>query len=861
MSVNASKHELIQLIHRHLKEHGFHSAADELQRHSPQVNTVHTHTYIYDWYTSEILSVEHESTSNQTQAEDDSSSDSEELSQSLLPQVKTPKKKGGVTSEQNTPAAATAGRAPSVAKPATPKKKKEPAKKAETPKKKSVPAKRKKSEENAVKAKKSKTKDKVAAAGGDSSDSDSSLDVEKWKRLLLQMTDADIAKMDTINALDSSSPTKKRVRKPRAKAPAKTDTLVKQNNETVEKNGEVEEKAAKETPKTDKLKKSWPKKTAPVDSSATPSQEQNLNTAEERAAMSTLSPSKKEKRKVVTPTLRQARRDRQLVSKRLLLNEDEEQQEVTMDTDPGEQDVVSLFHKLQHCGPEKEAHLKALSKSLRDPSAQLTFIKQENSMHLLVGLLTGTNAQCRLQAVRCLHELSHSPHPNVTPACLPATPYLLTYLSGQSTKFTELCLYTLGNLCPDSDVVKEKLLAQGIIPALATCIENQRHNLAVVEAVGFTLSQLLQAKDAAEKIIPMVLASSLPSHLLSVLTPDPKFSLGPAIECAWCLHYLTCRCVGNLLSSCPVEDLSAQVRDGRLVVALCALLQAYFKTRPALARESAWVLNNLTAHSGAFCSALLILNLVPGLIQLLPFSQGINTMILRVLANIAYKKKEFCVQLAQLGLLSALCATLKMADQEMVTLSLDVLFMLVVSSTQPNTLYSFLAVEDTESTTSKRKKGMDANQEADHGVLMSSKPLHRFVQREPRSLGIVILICGCAELLMGFQLASESVQTSCEIYIPFWQGFLVTVCLSMYVVSLLGIVVSIVYRIYCFAHFGFLRYRGSQFLEHEWTHNRIEQLFGIEGILFTSSLCVSVLLIFLCVIARLALKSTNTQMN
>lgn len=57
-------------------------------------------------------------------------------------------------------------------------------------------------------------------------------------------------------------------------------------------------------------------------------------------------------------------------------------------------------------------------------------------MHLLVGLLTGPNAQCRLQAVRCLHELSHSPHTNVAPACLPATPYLLTYLSGQSTKFT-----------------------------------------------------------------------------------------------------------------------------------------------------------------------------------------------------------------------------------------------------------------------------------------------------------------------------------------------------------------------------------------------------------------------------------------
>ncbi|XP_059202367.1 transmembrane and coiled-coil domain-containing protein 6 [Centropristis striata] len=435
----------------------------------------------------------------------------------------------------------------------------------------------------------------------------------------------------------------------------------------------------------------------------------------------------KTKRREQEKALRQARRDRQLVSKRLLLIDDEDQPEVTMDTNSEETDVVSLIHKLHHSGPERGVHLKVLSKTLRDPSAQLNFIKQENTIQLLVGLLTGSDATCRLQAVRCLHELSHSTHTNVAPACLPATPYLLTFLSGQSTKFTELCLYTLGNLCPDSEVVKEKLLAQGIIPALASCIENQRHNLAVVEAVGFTLSQLLQAKDAAEKIIPMVLASSLPSHLLSVLTPDPKFGLAPAIECAWCLHYLTCsmkdnrvllaqgallqcssllvslggavtegnkeegmelficpllRCVGNLLSSCPVEDLSALVGDVRIVVALCALLQVYLPTQPALARESAWVLNNLTAHSSAFCSALLTLNLVPGLIQLLPFSQGINTMILRVLANIAHKKKDFCVQLAHGGLLSALCATLKMAEQEMVTLSMDVLFMLVVSGPQ-----------------------------------------------------------------------------------------------------------------------------------------------------------------------------------
>lgn len=124
-----------------------------------------------------------------------------------------------------------------------------------------------------------------------------------------------------------------------------------------------------------------------------------------------------------------------------------------------------------------------------------------------------------------------------------------------------------------------------------------------------------------------------------------------------------------------------------------------------------------TAHSTDLCSALLTLNLVPQLIRLLPFSQGINSMVcnskpyseiicvivarhdddhrslsffchsaqtLRVLANVAHKNPEFCVQLAQRGLLPALFATLKMADQEMVTLSLDVLSMLLVSGSQVN---------------------------------------------------------------------------------------------------------------------------------------------------------------------------------
>lgn len=120
-------------------------------------------------------------------------------------------------------------------------------------------------------------------------------------------------------------------------------------------------------------------------------------------------------------------------------------------------------------------------------------------------------------------------------------------------------------------------------------------------------------------------------------------------------------------------------------------------------------------------------------------------------------------------------------------------------------------MEDTESTAGQeRTTETNGDQGTYSNVLMSNKPLHRFVQREPRSLGvtrhisqvvnkqlytstaikcdaavdtdihpssspsqIVILIFGCAELLMGFQLAGQTKESSNEICIPFWQGALV----------------------------------------------------------------------------------------
>ncbi|XP_034086785.1 uncharacterized protein LOC117555870 [Gymnodraco acuticeps] len=184
-------------------------------------------------------------------------------------------------------------------------------------------------------------------------------------------------------------------------------------------------------------------------------------------------------------------------------------------------------------------------------------------------------------------------------------------------------------------------------------------------------------------------------------------------------------------------------------------------------------------------------------------------------------------------------------------------------------------MEGTESTTRERSTAKDGNKAADQEVLMSSKPLHRFVQREPRDVGIAILIFGCAEVMMGFTLSGESdAIASFGIYISFWQGTLflvcgslsiytelrpskkmVTVCLSMYVVSLLGIIVSFGYRIRLFFYLTYITFYRRESLSLQ----RLHQMCAIEALLFTCSLFVAGLLIFLCVIARLALKSTRTQ--
>ncbi|CAL8330285.1 unnamed protein product [Gadus morhua 'NCC'] len=152
-------------------------------------------------------------------------------------------------------------------------------------------------------------------------------------------------------------------------------------------------------------------------------------------------------------------------------------------------------------------------------------------------------------------------------------------------------------------------------------------------------------------------------------------------------------------------------------------------------------------------------------------------------------------------------------------------------------------------------------------VVMNSKPLHLFIKRETQTLGIVVLMFGCAELLM----ASEFffIYNLSYVYMTFGQGAVfficgilsissvrhpskkcVTICLAMYVVTLIGIAISTLINIKFFADL-------FHYFEHELPSHLMKNV--IEAILFLCSLCVSGLLIFLSTAARRALKSTQSQ--
>ncbi|XP_061279695.1 transmembrane and coiled-coil domain-containing protein 6 isoform X3 [Bos indicus] len=407
--------------------------------------------------------------------------------------------------------------------------------------------------------------------------------------------------------------------------------------------------------------------------------------------------------------LRKARREQQLVSKRLLRDEATEEAEggcvvVIL----GEAEIQEFLRLAQRGTEEKEREraLVSLRRGLQHPETQQTFIRLEGSIRTLVGLLTSNQALLQLEAARCLHELSHSEQSAVAEACLPATSYLLTYLSGHSSDFIELCLYTLGNLIVESEAVRRQLLPQGIVPALAACIQlgpglySPPAHTATVTAwpkaepwgsCGVCLVPSLHHLQVNNALLITQGALTTLGLLLLDLAAAVQRTEDAGLELV--CGQLVCpvvRCLSNLLTEAAAETVGGpmQLRDERVLAALFILLQFFLHKQPSLLPEGLWLLNNLTANSPSFCTSLISLDLIEPLLHLLSVSNVVSVLVLTVLCNVAEKGPAYCQHLWPGLLLPTLLDTLALSDTEVVGQSLELLQLLFLY--QPGAAQAFL---------------------------------------------------------------------------------------------------------------------------------------------------------------------------
>ncbi|XP_042322188.1 transmembrane and coiled-coil domain-containing protein 6 [Sceloporus undulatus] len=421
--------------------------------------------------------------------------------------------------------------------------------------------------------------------------------------------------------------------------------------------------------------------------------------------------------------LRSARRLQQLISKRLLRDDtlsDEGQVGTDVETAAPftEEEVSELLRNIQRGTEARARSLRRLRQGLQHRETQQKFIRMEGSMRVLIGLFTSSLTDLQMDAAHCLHELSHSSDPDVAEACLPATSYLLTYLSGHSIPLMELCLYTLGNLVVEMKAVKQQLLPQGIIPVLASCIQSP--HVAMQEGVGYVLSQLLQLREAPTEIIPLILDSTIPKDMLRLVCSNLEEGIGAAVEFAWGLHYIissrvnnsllisqniipslmhlllelasmistasadglevficpVVRCVANLLAEDEVDSSQLLGEEERLLRALSVFIQFFLHEQLFIVQECLWLINNLTADSTISCSALLNSDLFPSLLQLLYSHQMVSLMVLTVLCNVAAKGVAYCQTLHQKAVLPSLIGVLALPDSQVVGQVLELLNLL-----------------------------------------------------------------------------------------------------------------------------------------------------------------------------------------
>ncbi|KAI1894601.1 hypothetical protein AGOR_G00117450 [Albula goreensis] len=169
-----------------------------------------------------------------------------------------------------------------------------------------------------------------------------------------------------------------------------------------------------------------------------------------------------------------------------------------------------------------------------------------------------------------------------------------------------------------------------------------------------------------------------------------------------------------------------------------------------------------------------------------------------------------------------------------------------------------------------------------------TKPLHRFLKGQPKTIGVVMLFFGGALFIFGIPYNSDASFGGNYSFCPFWMGIMFIICgilyvlsehsptkklvtasLALSIVSTIAVVVALLEflpdmvamhsHLYGWDHYGSFYENDTMEISEE--HSKNNMLFLMLYTLVFTFYCVlgGVILIVMATFARTALKSTKTQ--
>ncbi|KAI2657386.1 B-lymphocyte antigen CD20 [Labeo rohita] len=173
--------------------------------------------------------------------------------------------------------------------------------------------------------------------------------------------------------------------------------------------------------------------------------------------------------------------------------------------------------------------------------------------------------------------------------------------------------------------------------------------------------------------------------------------------------------------------------------------------------------------------------------------------------------------------------------------------------------------------------------EAISTVTGGSKPLHRFLRGQPKSIGVVLVMMGVGLFIFGIATNVETdAPTSAEQFTPFWLGILFFICGLLYILSerspskklitasLALSIISVIGSLSAMIDFsraivGIYHVQWDHMYENHtqeeeiYTRQHYMPIRNIELVFCCHSLIGGILLIIMTFFARAALQSSRTQ--